>query len=109
MLVLPVEERNEDSFPGGMAGGVPAPLDEVDANAHKEVNSGRYDVVWDAIERKYVCCGDRVTVVEDLGGQHGLPGEGAAGVNQVGDPSSTRRSYRNKKCHESRIEILNSL
>ena len=85
VLVLPVEERNEDSFPGGMAGGVPAPLDEVDVNAHKEVNSGRYDVVWDAVGRKYVCCGDRVTVVEDLGGQHGLPGEGAAGVNQVGD------------------------
>ena len=49
------------------------------------LNSGRYDVVWDAIEKKYICCGDRVTVVEDLGGQHGLPGEGAAGVNQVGD------------------------
>ena len=85
VLVLPVEERVEDSFPGGMAGDVPAPLDEVDVNAHKEVNSGRYDVVWNAIEKKYVCCGDRVTVVEDLGGQHGLPGEGAAGVNQVGD------------------------
>ena len=51
--------------------------------------------------KKYVCCGDRAIVVEELGGQHGvtvaaddhgqvegqhgLPGGGAAGEDQGGD------------------------
>ena len=70
-------------------------------HGHKEVNAGRYDVVWDDVLKKYVCCGDRATVVEELGGQHGvtvaagdhgqvegqhgLPDGGAAGVDQGGD------------------------
>ena len=55
-----------------MAGGVPAPPDEVGGHAQKEVNSGGYGVLWDDIERKCVCTGDRATVVEDLGKQHGV-------------------------------------
>ena len=95
VLVLSVEESFDDSLPGGMA------PDEVVEQGHKQVNAGRYDVEWDDDLKKYVCCGDRATVVEDLGGQHGvtvaagehgqaegqheLPGGGPAGVDQVVD------------------------
>ena len=84
-----------------MAGGIPAPPDEVGEHAHNKVNSISYDVVWDEVGKKYVGCGDRVTVVEDLGGQHGvavaageheqeegqhgLPDGGAADVGRVVD------------------------
>lgn len=101
VLVLPVEKRTDDSFPGGMTGCVPAPPDEVGEHAHNKVNFSRYDVVWDDVEKKYVGCGSKVTVVDHLGGQHevavaadehdqeegqhGLPGGGAADVVQVGN------------------------
>ena len=76
VLILPVEDGDQHNLPGGKAGGIQAPPDEVskgDQVAKVKHISGLYDVVWDNEKKMYTSSGQSGAaniVVDRAAGEH---------------------------------------